>query len=123
MKKIMILDDDVEILELLDRILNKHFEVITMTDPSKLKEGLHNNTPDLIIVDHFVGFETSHEIIDDVKSQEAFKNIPVIIHSGHEQIEQIAKSVKAAGFIRKPSGINEIRAYINLQINKEASVK
>jgi len=112
----MIVDDDVETLDLLSRILQKQFEVHTIDHVDDFKEGLRQHKPDLIIIDHFIGCNTSKEIIDEFKNQELFKNVPVIIHSGHEQIEEIAAAANAAGYIRKPSGINEIRHYIEKQL-------
>lgn len=112
MKKIMIIDDDTETLDLLTRLLQKKFSVTCISDTDNLQNELDHYRPDLIIIDHFIGCKTSKEIIDDFKKQDALQNIPVIIHSGHEQIEQIAIASDAAGFIRKPSSIHEIRSYI-----------
>lgn len=117
MKRIMIIDDDTETLDLLDRILGKKYQVTTIGDTTDLQSQLSEFKPDLIIVDHFIGCKTSKEIIDDFKKQDGFGNIPVIIHSGHEQIELIALSSSAAGYIKKPSGINEIRAYVDRHID------
>ena len=116
MKKILIIDDDRETLDLLNRILAKKFTVATISDTASLASELHTHRPDLIIIDHFIGCSTSKEIIDEFKKQQQFADIPVVIHSGHEHIEQIALAANAAGYIRKPSGINEIRSYIERQL-------
>ncbi len=113
----MILDDDPETLELLTRVLNKHYEVITEMDPARLLEENISYKPDLILVDHFIGDVTSRDVINAFRQKEPFKQVPVIIHSAHEQIEHIANSINAAGFIRKPSGIKEIRDYIHAHLN------
>jgi len=112
MKKIMIIDDDAETLDLLTRLLHKKFQVASVSDTTDLQHRLNEYKPDLIIIDHFIGCKTSKEIIDDFKKQDVLQHIPVIIHSGHEQIEQIAMASEASGFIRKPSSIHEIRSYI-----------
>lgn len=122
MKKIMIIDDDAETLDLLTRLLNKKFQIASVSDTDNLQQQLHEYKPDLIIIDHFIGCKTSKEIIDDFKKQDILQNIPVIIHSGHEQIEQIAMASDATGFIRKPSSIHEIRSYIERSLPGYATV-
>lgn len=112
----MILDDDPETLELLTRILNKYYEVITEENPGRLLAGDFSYHPDLIVVDHLIGDITSKDIINAFKRKEQYKNIPIVIHSAHEQIEQIAISVNASGFIRKPASINEIRSYLEAKL-------
>jgi len=74
--------------------------------------AVSNYQPHLLILDHFVGDENSRDIIQRFKETNTFQHIPFIIHSAHEQIEQLAKAVNADGYIRKPSSISEIRTYI-----------
>lgn len=116
LKKIMILDDDPETLELLTRILNKYYEIVTEKDPERLLVGDLPYQPDLIVVDHLIGDITSKDIIGAFKAKDRFKNIPIVIHSAYEQIEQIAMSVNASGYIRKPASISEIRSYLESQL-------
>lgn len=111
-KRILILDDDEETLDLLTRMLHKKYQVTAERTASKLMESLENCRPDLVIIDHFIGDENSRDVITEFRKNSDYHNIPVIIHSAHEQIEQLAASIDAAGFIRKPSGIAEIRSYI-----------
>lgn len=117
-KRILILDDEEETLDLLTRMLHKKYQVVTERHPSKLMASLENFLPDLVIIDHFIGDENSRDVIDEFRKNAGFKNIPIIIHSAHEQIEQLAESVHAAGYIRKPTGIAEIRSYIQEKIGE-----
>lgn len=117
-KRILILDDDEETLDLLARMLHKKYQVVAERNPSKLMDSLENFQPDLIIIDHFIGDGNSRDVITEFRKNTAFRNIPIIIHSAHEQIEQLAQSVNAAGYIRKPSGIAEIRSYIKEKIGE-----
>lgn len=121
MKKILIVDDDLETLDLLDRILRKNFSIKTVSSADTLSSDLYSYQPDLIIIDHFIGFQTSNEIITTFKTQEQFKHIPVIIHSGHEQIENIARDTNADGFIKKPASITYIRTYIEHKLGFTAA--
>lgn len=117
LKKILILDDEPEILELLDRILSKQYLVHTRSNINDFEQALKEFQPNLLLVDHFIGEETSNEFI-----QQALKkfNIPVILHSAHEEIEKIYTETNAAGFIKKPSSIAEIRNCV-AQVLKKTS--
>ncbi|MFT3948334.1 MAG: response regulator [Agriterribacter sp.] len=115
-KRIMILDDDLEMLDLLTRILHKQYDIVSEADPVKLFDTVQAFNPDLIIIDHFVGDTNSRDIIKAFRKHHELKNIPVIIHSAYEQIEELALSINAAGYIRKPSGIQEIRNYISAKL-------
>jgi DNA-binding NtrC family response regulator len=105
-KKIMILDDEPEILDLLQRILSKQYQVQTRRNINDFEKDIHTFQPNVLLIDHFIGDETSNDLI-----RHALKklDIPIILHSAHEEIEKLFVETKAAGFIRKPSSIAEIR--------------
>jgi len=116
-KRIILLDDDAETLDLLTRVLHKEYQIISETDPVKLFDTALTFDPHLVIIDHFVGDANSRDIIKDFRKHPQFKNIPIIIHSAYEYIDELATSVNAAGYIRKPSGIKEIREYISAKLS------
>ncbi|MEO8406213.1 MAG: response regulator [Chitinophagaceae bacterium] len=105
-KKILILDDDPEILELLSLILGNHYSLLTKINPDTLEKDLKEFQPHVILIDHFIGDKTSHDII---KKSLNNMHIPIILHSAHEEIEKISIQANVAGFIKKPSSIHEIR--------------
>lgn len=109
-KRILILDDEEEILELMSRILGGSYALLTKTSTDGLEKDLQEFQPGVIIIDHFIGDETSKEIIE--RSLQQFNNIPVILHSGHTDIEKLSIGVHVAGYIKKPSSISEIRQCI-----------
>jgi len=109
-KKLLILDDDPEILELLKHILGKQYTILTRSNTETLENDLKEFVPDAILIDHFIGDKTSNEVLN--KSLRGNSDIPVILHSAHEEIEKISLDAKVRSFIRKPSSINEIREEI-----------
>lgn len=114
-KRLLILDDDEEILDLMSRILGKKYKLLTMTNTDNLENQLQEFRPDAILIDHFIGDHTSSEIISE--SLRSMKHIPIILHSAHEEIERLYLDTKVAGYIRKPSSINEIRDCIEKVLN------
>ncbi|HEX6194124.1 MAG TPA: response regulator [Chitinophagaceae bacterium] len=105
-KKILILDDEPEILELLDHLLGKQYIVHTKNNILDFEKDLHEFRPNLLLIDHFLGDNTSNELIRESLRK---LNIPFILHSAHEEIEKLYRESNAAGYIKKPSSIAEIR--------------
>lgn len=105
-QRILILDDEEEILELMSRILGSTYTLLTKTGTEDLENVVNEFRPGVIIIDHFIGDQTSKEII--ARSLRHL-DIPVILHSGHTDIEKLSLGIKVAGYIKKPSSIGEIR--------------
>lgn len=118
-KRLLILDDDAEALELMSRILGKKYQLLAKTDTDNLEQDLAEFQPHVIMIDHFIGEKTSIEIIS--RSFGSINHIPVILHSAHEEIEKISESANVSAYLRKPSSINEIRDCIERVLSKAVS--
>ena len=85
-KKILIVDDDIDVITVIETILTKHgYEVHSAMSKKEGLEMLRSVKPNLAILDvmmttHFEGFELAQEIL---KNQE-FKDIPILIQSSIE---------------------------------------
>lgn len=118
-KKLLILDDDPEILELLEHILGNKYLLLTKANTEDFEKDLAEFRPDAILVDHFIGDKTSNEVITAALKTNTY--IPVILHSAHEEIEKLSIDAKVTGFIRKPSSIAEIRKSIAKVLDEDNS--
>ncbi len=106
-KKILVVDDEPDILEFLQIILlEEGYEVIT-SDKGEFLEQLHNGgLPNLIIVDVLLSGKDGREIVKHLKSQEETRHIPVIMCSAHPSAEHTAREAGAEDFIAKPFEID-----------------
>lgn len=112
MKKIYLLDDNVELLEITELILGKEFIVKSNSTILHISEELQEFNPDLIIIDHFIGDSNSEEILKIIHNAIPGFKIPFILFSASHNIEEKAAELGAVGFIEKPSSIAHIRHYI-----------
>jgi DNA-binding response OmpR family regulator len=112
-KKLLVVDDDPDILEFLEVILEEEgYEVLTSTKGEYL-EQLHNGgLPDLILLDVLLSGKDGREIVKHLKSQDETKHIPVIMFSAHPSAEQTARAAGADDFIAKPFNIDELLARV-----------
>ncbi len=79
MKKILIVDDDVDIIDLLEHRLKKsNYEVIFSSDGDKGVRKAVEQKPDLIIMDVMMPNMPGGEAVKLLKSVEVTRNIPVL---------------------------------------------
>ena len=106
-KKILIYDDDEEILLLCKVILIKNgFVVETLSICKNVLDEIQAFKPDVILMDLWIPVMGGEKAIEIIKNNEATKNIPVLIFSANADIEAIFKKVNADGYIEKPFGIS-----------------
>lgn len=103
-KKILIADDDPDILEVLTLILEESgYEVKTTSDGYALHRlGLEQDIPDLLLLDIWLSGWHGREICRFLKSQAATRSLPIILCSANRETQQIATEAGADGFITKP---------------------
>lgn len=112
-KKLLIVDDEPDILEFLQVILEEEgYEVLTSTKGEYL-EQLHNGgLPQLILLDVLLSGKDGRDIVKHLKTQDETKHIPVIMFSAHPSAEQTALAAGAEDFIAKPFNIDDLLAKI-----------
>jgi DNA-binding response OmpR family regulator len=108
MRKILAVDDDKDILEILQLILeDSGYEVETLSDGNYLFERIDANTPDLILLDIMLGNLDGRELCKAVKTNNETQAIPVILISASHNVSDTLNSKGAPNaFIAKPFDIN-----------------
>jgi CheY-like chemotaxis protein len=89
-KKILIVDDDKDLLASLERVLRtKGYEVVSAASGAEGLKALEAHKPDLIILDVMMETDTAgFEVADRIRSRRAnsrylpFRDVPIIIQIG-----------------------------------------
>lgn len=106
MYRVLIFDDDTDILDLCSLLLrNKGFEVFTRTDCETAIDTIAELKPDVILMDNWMPGISGAETITLLKSKEMFQHIPVIFFSANSQAEQISILAGADYYLQKPFDI------------------
>ena len=106
-KKILVVDDESDILEFLQLILEEEGYTVLTSDKGEYLEQLHNGgLPDLILLDVLLSGKDGREIVKYLKGQEETKHIPVIMFSAHPSAEGTARQAGAEDFLEKPFDID-----------------
>jgi two-component system phosphate regulon response regulator PhoB len=116
--RILAVDDDRDILEVLQFILeDSGYEVDTLSDGRFLFEKIKANAPDLILLDIMLGNMDGRELCKDIKSNDDTQKIPVILVSAsHNIADTINKKGAPNAFIAKPFDIDELLDAIRIQL-------
>jgi len=104
-KKIMVVDDEQDIVELVKVILQaKGFDVITFDNArdawAELKKG---NIPDLVLLDIRMPEMSGNDFCDKVESDKRFKEMKIVVFTASIDLGLAFKEINnVAGFIAKP---------------------
>jgi DNA-binding response OmpR family regulator len=109
MKKILIVEDDKDILDAIQIILEReNFVVATTTKGEETYRKIKSFDPDLIVLDVLISGNDGRTICKKIKSEKATKHIPVIMMSAHPSAVKEYKEYGGNDFLAKPFETNEL---------------
>lgn len=119
MRRILAVDDDNDILEVLQFILeDSGYQVNTLSDGHFLMETISETKPDLILLDIMLGTMDGRELCKALKQQLSTHNIPVImISASHTVSKTVDQDGGPNDFIAKPFDIGNLLSKIETQLN------
>jgi DNA-binding NtrC family response regulator len=123
--KILIVDDEVDLLELLEMILveRTHYQIVTTNNPLEVPELLKKETIDLLITDLRMPGMGGIELIQEVKK--SFPDMPVIVITAYGSSQSAEESIAAGAYdyITKPFRKDQIIITINRAMEWQAMKK
>jgi two-component system nitrogen regulation response regulator NtrX len=115
---ILIVDDEPTILQSLSGLLtDEGFEVITANNGYEALKIIDAEAPDLVLLDVWMPGIDGIETLKEIKKSTA--TLPVIIITGHGNVETAVKATKLGAFdlIEKPLNIDKVIVAINNALN------
>ena len=99
-KKILIIEDEIDIMELATaRLKHAGYEVIQSLDAEEALVFLKNNIPDLILLNLFLPKMQGEEFCKKIKADRRLKNIPVIIFTAGSSDTTPSEKLKDMGAV------------------------
>ena len=121
-KKILIIDDDEDFLSILDMKFKKEgFSTVIAKDGEEGISMAKSEKPDVILLDMALPKKSGLEVLEELKSDEISKNIPVIILSNFSEDENIQKATSLGAtdyFIKADNSISEISEKVKKIVSK-----
>ena len=116
-KRILVVDDDQNMLQLLYTFLRDSYRVTTVTNGQEALDAIRQEMPDLMLLDYLMPGMTGKETLEIIRKDEELKDLPVFFLTGVSDTNKISECLKLnpIGYILKPIGkfslLAKIRAY------------
>ena len=120
-EKILIVDDDENIAELISLYLNKEcYETQIATDGASALEAFVEFMPNLILLDVMLPGMDGYQVCTEIRKQ---SNVPIIMLSAKGEVfdKVLGLKIGADDYITKPFSLSVLRARVNTQLRKQAS--
>ena len=120
MSKILILDDDLDLLSVVKSLLNKKgFEVMAFTEWKKAWDSIKTFKPHLILLDVFLKGMDGLDVCRKLKTFYSTRDIPVIMFSSYPNMAETAiYEYGADEFIQKPFEVNQLVRKMNTILSR-----
>jgi len=119
---ILAIDDDPQIISLYERYLQpKGFQVVGLNDSAQAKERAEELQPFAITLDIMMPEQDGWQVLTDLKSSSATKDIPVIVCSIVED-EERGFSLGAADYLVKPVHEDDLLSALE-RLNSDGSIR
>ncbi len=120
-KKILIIDDDIKLIELLSEYLGgNQFEVSYVQDGLNAIEDIKNHMPDLIILDYMMPGKDGLEVLRDIR---VHHDLPVIMLTakGDDTDKIVGLELGADDYLSKPFNPRELLARIKAILRRQVT--
>lgn len=125
-KKILIVDDEPDILDLLKSILTiakppgLTYDIFSVTNGQEAIQTTRDIKPDLILLDLIMPVMNGYEVCKIIKSDQKLSSIPIVLVSAYTSIEseEKAKQSGAEQFIKKPFDFKELTGVVEKYLTR-----
>jgi CheY-like chemotaxis protein len=111
-KRILVVENDVEVAALLQGVLTSYGYVVEMADALSVFQASREHLPDLILLDLLVPSVSGVEAVRHLRDLPETSDIPVVLMSSAAEVAQRAAQLGAAGYLKKPFELNDLLAVV-----------
>lgn len=115
MKRVLIVDDDKAISEVLSMLLSDAgYEVAAVVSADEVFKVVAKDSsrPDFILMDMLLSGSNGATIARKLKADEKAASIPLVLMSANPHAEEESRSVGADAFLAKPFDIDEVLSLV-----------
>ena len=118
-KRVLILDDDVDILQICTIVLRKKgYDVCTLNTSSQVVSQVKTFHPDVILMDNWIPGPGGIEATRLLKMAPETQEIPVIFFSANSNVTELAREAQADYFLQKPFYITTLEAIVQMAVKQ-----
>jgi len=118
--KLLIVDDDPDILELLESTLESEFELIKASTGKEALEKLKGQLPDLLVLDYMLPDLEGPQICKIIRKDPLLSNLPVLMLTGKGELEHKVEGLESGAddYMTKPVNLMELLARISALVRR-----
>jgi CheY-like chemotaxis protein len=116
-KRILVVDDRNELLQLMRRVLeDEQYQVSILQEGKEAVAKVRNLLPDLLILDLKLGNMSGQDILEEIKNDRVTADIPVILYTAAVlEADQVSKLIESSPqryngvyLLKKPFELNDL---------------
>jgi DNA-binding response OmpR family regulator len=113
-KRILVVDDDLNVLKLLQRALCSHYELLVAPTGYELEMMVDHFVPDLIIMDLSFPDENGRDLCRGLRMRRDYDSVAILVLSGLDEPAVAAAAIQggADGFMTKPFDLRTLQSTI-----------
>ena len=118
MNKILVVDDDVDILSFVETILSmNNFDVQAISRWEDIYTKMDEFKPNLVLLDVMLGGADGRDICKNLHLDNKTRNIPVVLFSANPEMGKYIKECMAQDFVPKPFDISNLLKTVKTYVN------
>jgi signal transduction histidine kinase len=115
---VLVVDDNADMRAYLARLLTGEYRVLTATNGNDALIQVQQHGPALVVADIMMPIMTGHDLLQEMRKEEALRTIPVILLTARAGTEARVESLEAGAddYVSKPFHEEELLARIKNQL-------
>jgi chemosensory pili system protein ChpA (sensor histidine kinase/response regulator) len=116
-KTIVIIDDDTQSVKLIKAYLEAKGFIVTHIDDAQVAlQAVHDNVPDLILLDIIMPKMDGFTLAKKIRYDEKLKNVPIVVSSAQEGMKELFAIEGINDYLVKPIDRDALLEIINKRI-------
>jgi DNA-binding response OmpR family regulator len=123
--RVVAIDDDKDILDLVHLTLDSDYEVFTLSDPAQALDALEYLEPDVVIVDVMMPKVTGYHIVEKLKKDPKQQMVQVVFLSAKDSILDVKYGYKLGAnfYLTKPFQPERVRRTLEMLFGQAGITK
>ena len=122
MKKVLVVDDERDMLRLVENILGREFEVLAADSAEKALKLIEDAMPDVVLLDIMMPGMDGWDFLERFRKLKGAEKVPVIIFSIRSEASEVLSALAVEGvvdYITKPFDPEDLKMRVRRAVGNE----